>query len=80
MTTDTPEVVFSVSAAVPLQRTKSTLISSGHRLADASRVMAATMRRMLLTPMGVARPARKNYPARLGYLEHSLMAREADRL
>jgi hypothetical protein len=80
MTTDTQEVVFSASVALPLQRTNRTLISSGHWLADASRVAAASMRRMFLTPIGVARPARRSYSARFGYLERSLMAREAERL
>ena len=80
MTTDTQELVFSASVALPLKHKTSTMISSNHWLADASRVVAASMRRVLLTPIGVGRPARKSYSARFGYLERSLMAREAYRL
>ena len=80
MTTDTQEVVFGASVVVPFKRKKSTPISSIHWLADASRAVAVSLRRRLLTSSGVGRPARKSYPARFGYLECSLMAREACRL
>ncbi len=80
MTTDIQEVVFSTSVAVPLQRKKTTSISSSHWLADASRVVAASMRRVFLTPTVAALPARKNNPERYRYLEHSLVAREMYRL
>ena len=70
-----PEVVFSTSAAVPLQRTKTT-----HWLPDATRVVAASMRRIFLTPTRGAGPARKHYPPHYSYLERSRTAREMDRL
>ena len=68
-------VVFSTSAAVPLQRTKTT-----HWLADATRVVAMSMRRIFLTPTRGARQARKRYPPQYGYLERARTAREMDRL
>ncbi len=80
MTTGTQEVVFSTSVAVPLQRKKTTPISSSHWLADAPRIVAASMRRMFLTSIGAARWARKSYPERSSYLERSLVAREMYRL
>lgn len=70
-----PEVVFSMSAAVPLQRTKTT-----RWLADATRVVAASMRRIFLTSTRGARPVRKHYPPHYSYLERSRVAREMDRL
>lgn len=69
------QVLFSTSAAVPLQRTTKT----AHWWADASRVVTAA-RRIFVIPTADARPARKYHPARYGYLEHALMARELDRL
>jgi hypothetical protein len=60
---------------VPLQRTK-----TAHWLADATRVVAASMRRIFLTPTPSARRARKRYPPHYGYLERCRMAREIDRL
>jgi hypothetical protein len=69
------EVVFSTSAAVSLPRTKTT-----RRLTDATRVVAATVRRMFLTSTARPRPARRHYPPRSSYLEHALMAREMHRL
>jgi hypothetical protein len=60
---------------VPLQRTK-----TAHWLADATRVVAASMRRIFLTPTRGARLARKHYPPHYGYLERSRAAREMDRL
>jgi hypothetical protein len=80
MTTLTQEVVFSTSAAVPLQRKKTTPISSSGRSVDTPRVVAASMRRIFLGPRDAARPARKNKPERYSYLERSLMAREMYRL
>ena len=68
-------VVFSTSAAVPLQRTKTT-----HWLADATRVVATSMRRIFLTPTRGARRARKRYPPQYGYLERARTAREMERL
>jgi hypothetical protein len=70
-------VVFSTSAAVPLQRTKTTT----HWLADATRVVATSMRRIFfLTPTRGERRARKRYPPQYGYLERARTAREMDRL
>jgi hypothetical protein len=69
------EVVFSTSAAVSSLRTKTT-----RRLTDATRVVAATLRRMFLTSTAHPRPARRHYPPRSSYLEHALMAREMHRL
>ena len=70
-----PGAVFSTSAAVPLQRTMTT-----HWLADATRVVATSMRRIFLTATRGAGPARKHYPPHYSYLEHSRTAREIDRL
>ena len=67
------EVAFSTSAAVPLPGTKTT-----HWLADATRVIAASLRRIFLT-MG-ARAARKYYPPPLSYVEQARMTREMCRL
>jgi len=70
------EVVFSTSAAVSLPRTKTT-----RWLTEATRVVAATLRRMFMTPTARPRPARRHYPPRSSsYLEHALMAREMHRL
>lgn len=69
------EVVFSTSAAVSLQRTRST-----RWLTDATRIIAANLRGMFLTPTARPRPARRHYPSRYSYLEHALMAREMERL
>ena len=80
MTTDTQEVVFSTSVAVPLRRKMTTHVSSSYWLADASRVVAASMRRIFLMPIESARPTRKNNPQRYRYLERSLMDREMYRL
>lgn len=67
------EVVFSTSAAVPLPRTKTT-----HWLADATRVVAASLRRIFLT-LG-ARLASKYYPPFYSFIEQARMAREMCRL
>jgi len=69
-----PEVVFRTSAAVPLQRTKTPLW-----LADTTRVVAASVRRVFRTPTRGARPARKHYPPQYGYLERARVAREVNR-
>ncbi|MEY8016674.1 hypothetical protein [Mycobacterium servetii] len=80
MTTGTSEVVSSASVAVPLRHRQGAPMWSGRRFSGSLRVVAASMRRTLLTPRGVARPPRIGCSARCGYLERSLMAREADRL
>ena len=72
MTTETQGVVSSAAVAVPLHRARGILASSGRWFAGAYRVVAASMRRMPRTPVAGT--------ARVGYLERSLMAREADRL
>jgi hypothetical protein len=69
-----PEVVSSTSAAVPLQRTK-----TPHWLADTTRVVAASVRRVFRTPTRDPRPARKHYPPQYGYLERARVAREMNR-
>jgi hypothetical protein len=69
------EVLFSTSAAVSLQRRK-----NAHWWVDATRVVAASMRRMSRTPAASPSPAPKYCPRRYGYLEAALMAREMDRL
>jgi hypothetical protein len=69
------EVLFSTSAAVSLQRKR-----NAHWWVDATRVVAASIRRMSLTPAGSAPPAPKYCPRRYAYLEAALMAREMDRL
>ena len=70
-----PADVFSTTAAVPLQHTKTT-----HWLADATRVVATSMRRIFLTPTRGARGTPKRYPPRYGYLERARTAREMERL
>jgi len=67
------EVAFSTSAAVPLPRTQTT-----HWLADATRVVAASLRRIFLTLD--ARLAHEYYPPRLSFVEQPRMAREMYRL
>ena len=69
-----PEVVFSTSAAVPLQRAK-----TPHWLAETTRAVAASVRRVFHTPTRGARPARKHYPPQYGYLERARVAREMKR-
>ena len=68
-------VVFGTSAAVPLQRRKTT-----HWLADATRVVTTSMPRIFHTPTRGARRARKRYPSQYGYIERARAAREIDRL
>ena len=80
MATGTREVVSGASVAVPLRRRQGAPMCSGRRCSDALRVVVVSMRRALLTPGGGARPPRTGCSARCGYLERSLMAREADRL
>jgi hypothetical protein len=69
------EVVFSSSAAVSLPRTKTT-----RRWTDATRVVAATLRRIFPTSTARPRPPRRHYPPRYSFLEDALMAREMHRL
>jgi hypothetical protein len=69
-----PKVVSRTSAAVPLQRTK-----TRHWLADTTRVVAASVRRVFRTPTRGPRPARTHYPPRYGYLERARVAREVNR-
>jgi hypothetical protein len=64
-----------MSAAVPLHRTRTT-----RWLADATRVVATSMRRAFLAPTRGARRDRKHYPPQYGYLERARTAREMDRL
>jgi hypothetical protein len=80
MSTHTQQAVFGASVLVPLRRRKTTPVWPTQWLADASRVVAASVRRIFLTPVEVARPPRKSNPERYKYLERSLMAREMDRL
>ena len=60
------EVVFSTAAA-----TSSRPASISRRLIDTIRVFGAALHRP---------PARRHYPQRSSYFEHSRMAREMDRL
>ena len=60
------EVVFSTAAAMSSRRA-----STSRRLIDAIRVVGAALHRP---------PARRHYPPRRSYLEHSCMAREMERL
>jgi hypothetical protein len=69
------EVVFSSAAAVSLPRTRTT-----GRLTDATRIVAAAVRRTFLTSSARPRPARRHYPKRLSYLEDARMARQMHRL
>jgi len=48
-------------------------------LADTTRVVAASVRRVFRTPTRGARPARKHYPPQYGYLERARVAREVNR-
>jgi hypothetical protein len=50
-----------------------------HRWTDATDVLAA-IHRMFATSAPAARPARRHYPKRYAFLEHSRLARETDRL
>jgi hypothetical protein len=70
------EVVFGTAAALPLRRTKGTSWLTGR-----NRRIVAALRGIFLTSIAGARPARRHYPPRTnGYLEHSRMLRELDRL
>ena len=60
------EVMFGTAAAVSPRRP-----TISRRLIDAIRVLGAAVHRP---------PARRRYPQRSSYLEHSRMAREMDRL
>jgi hypothetical protein len=62
----TQEVVFSTAAALSPRPA-----SISRRLIDAIQVVGAALHRP---------PARRHYPERISYLEHSRMAREMDRL
>jgi hypothetical protein len=67
--------VFSTSAAVPLQRTK-----TAHWLANATRVVTTSIRRIFLTPPRGARRPRKRYLPQCGYLGRARAVRKIDRL
>jgi hypothetical protein len=67
------EVAFSTAAAGPVQPTTTRWWT------QTSHVVLLAIRRMFLTSAD-ARPARRHYPSRLSYLEHSCMAREMHRL
>jgi hypothetical protein len=70
------EVVFSTAAALPSRRTKGNSWLTGR-----TRRIIAALRGMFLTSIAGARPARRHHPPRTnGYLEHSRMLRELDRL
>jgi hypothetical protein len=68
------EVVLGTVAAVPVQP------ATTRWWTQASRVVLLAIRPTFLASTADARPARRHYPSRLSYLEHSCMAREIDRL
>jgi hypothetical protein len=68
------EVVFGTAAAVPLRP------GIAHWWIRASHVVLQAIRRTSLTSTAKTRPARRHYPSRLTYLEHSYMKREIRRL
>jgi hypothetical protein len=68
------EVVFGTAAAV---RARPTTMRSWTK---ATSVALAAVRRMFATPIPDTRQARRHYPKRYVFLEHSCMSREMDRL
>jgi hypothetical protein len=63
------EVLFGTAAALPARRRRHT-----------SRRFGASVRRMFPVSAQSSRPQQGDYPRRYEFLEHSLMAREMDRL
>lgn len=68
------EVVLSTAAAVPVPPT------TIRWWIKATRVAVTAMHSTARTSSAQGAPAPRDYPSRLGYLEHSLMAREMERL
>jgi hypothetical protein len=68
------EVAFATAAAVPVPSTTT------RRWTEAIRIVFAAIRGMFATPTADSRPARRHYPPRNNFLEHSCMAREMHRL
>jgi hypothetical protein len=69
------QVLFGTAAALPVQPAK-----TSRRWTEAMRAIGANVRAAFGTSSDEARPARRHYPARNGYLEDSRMAREMLRL
>ncbi|MCW2650773.1 MAG: hypothetical protein QOE41_2508 [Mycobacterium sp.] len=69
------EVFLSTAAAVPLRKHK-----TAHQFADAARGVLGSLSRVFSLSAGETRPSPRDFPSRLGFLEHSAMAREMDRL
>jgi hypothetical protein len=68
------EVLLSTAAAVSLRPT------TIRWWTKATGAVLAAVHPIVLTSSAQGAPVRRDYPSRLGYLEHSLMARELDRL
>jgi hypothetical protein len=69
------QVVFATAAAVPLQPAK-----TSRRWAEAAHAIGASLRAAFVTSSNEARPKRRHYPSRNGFLEDSRMSREMRRL
>ena len=72
--TEQEVALATAAAAVPVPSTTT------HRWTEAIRIALAAIRRMFATSTGHSRPARRHYPPRTDFLEHSRMAREMHRL
>jgi hypothetical protein len=68
------QVAFSTAAALPVRPA-----TRPRWIEQISAVLAALERMLVASPTESAAP-RRNYPRRYGFLEHSCMAREMDRL
>jgi len=68
------EVAFATAAAVPVPSTTT------RRWTEAIRTVVAAIRGMFATSTADSRPARRRYPPRTDFLEHSRMAHEMHRL
>ncbi len=68
------EVLLSTAAAVPAESTPTRWWT------DVARVIAAALRRMVLTSPADSRQVRRYVPERYIYLERALMSREMGRL
>jgi len=68
------EVAFATAAAVPLPSTAT------RRWTEAIRIAFTAIRGIYATPTADSSPARRHYPARTDFLQHSRMAREMHRL
>jgi hypothetical protein len=68
------EVLLGTAAAVPAESTPTRWWT------DVARVIAAALRRMVLTSPADSRQVRRYVPERYNYLERAVMSREMDRL